>query len=71
MKILKKLLTKEAKYAKKLSDKEKMLKEYLSKEEAKPELLTLNEESTTRKYGELAAIPEAELARLTEEYLKG
>ena len=74
-KILKKLITKEEKHKKKLSEKERMLKEYLSygttpePQDHQPALLTLNADSTTRKYGELAAISEPLLTEAIREYL--
>ena len=68
-KLLKKLIMKEEKHHKNLSEKERMLKEYLNEGNTKPALLTLNSDSTTRKYGELAAIKEEDLLLAIKEYL--
>ncbi|CDW80513.1 UNKNOWN [Stylonychia lemnae] len=67
-KILRKLEIKEKQSAAKLSDKEIKLKLFLKKQSN--ELLELAEDSTTRKYGELAVVNKDHLIWSLEQYLQ-
>lgn len=66
-KILRKLEIKEKQTTSKLSDKEIKLKQFLKK--SSMELLELAEDSTTRKYGELAVLNKDALIESLDKYL--
>ena len=67
VKILQKLTFKERTGKHKLSEKEQMLKQFLQ-EDSRKLLTDLDEESTTRKYGELAVLTEKDLKEAVTVY---